>query len=172
MIRTATAADLDAIAALHREARATYYRGHLPDEEFDGPEELARTRAGWSRALARQAEGGQEPGSAVLCADHEGRPAGVAAYRRSDGVMTLTQLHVAPAHWRRGIGTALHDACVAAWRAGGDRTARLEVFDKNTRARDFYTARGWYADPDLPRHGGTHLILTLRIPAQDGAVEG
>ncbi|MGW0556290.1 hypothetical protein ACWDZ6_19130 [Streptomyces sp. NPDC002926] len=43
MIRTAVPADLDAIAALHAEARASYYRGHLPDDAFDGSAEHART---------------------------------------------------------------------------------------------------------------------------------
>jgi hypothetical protein len=46
MIRIATPDDLDAIATLHAEARATYYRGHIPDEAFDTPAEHARTRAG------------------------------------------------------------------------------------------------------------------------------
>ncbi|MFF2526152.1 GNAT family N-acetyltransferase [Streptomyces liangshanensis] len=157
MIRPATPADLDAITVVHAEARATYYRGHLPDDEFDGPDERARTRAAWANGLSRD-----EPGAAVLCAEHDGRPVGVAAYRRVDGVMTLTQLHVAPAHWRRGIGAALHEACVAAWRRDGVGTARLEVFEPNKRAQAFYAAHGWYPDPDTPRDG-THLILRLEV---------
>jgi RimJ/RimL family protein N-acetyltransferase len=158
MIRAATSADLDAIVALHAEARATYYRGRVPDEEFAGPGERARTRTAWATALTRD-----EGGAAVLCAEYEGCPAGVAAYRRVDGVTTLTQLHVSPTHWRRGIGTALHAACAAAWRRQGVDTARLEVFEPNKRAQSFYTAHGWYPDPDRPRHG-THLILRLRVP--------
>ncbi|MDX3851516.1 GNAT family N-acetyltransferase [Streptomyces sp. AK02-01A] len=162
MIRAATPDDLDAIAALHTEARATYYRGHLPEAEYDGPAERARTRHAWSVALARA-----EPEAAVLRAEHDGVVAGVAAYRPVDGVMTLTQLHVSPAHWRQGIGTALHTACVTAWQHAGVRTARLQVFEHNTRAQAFYIRHGWYPDPGNPRHG-THLELRLAVPAPDG----
>ncbi|MFG2866213.1 GNAT family N-acetyltransferase [Streptomyces sp. NPDC048338] len=153
MIRTANADDLDAIAALHLAARATYYRGHIPDVEFEGPEELSRTRAAWTRAV----EGG-----AVLCAERDGELAGIAASRVVDGIMTLTQLHVRPDRWRLGVGGELHAACLDAWRAAGVRTARLEVFEKNERARAFYAAHGWVPDPDHPRDG-SHLVLRLTV---------
>ncbi|WP_137990133.1 GNAT family N-acetyltransferase [Streptomyces vilmorinianum] len=156
MIRHATADDLDTIAALHLEARSTYYRGHIPDTEFAGPEELARTRAGWSRAVGR---------GDVLCAERDGEIAGVAAYSRGDGpegTVTLTQLHVLPTHWRRGVGTELHTACLDAWRTDGVTAARLEVFEKNERAQAFYAARGWTPDTEAPR-SGTHLVLRLTM---------
>lgn len=113
MIRTATPADLDAIAALHAEARATYYHGYIPDDAFDSPAEHARTRAGWAAAI--------ECG-AVLCAEKDGTVAGVAAFREVDHVMNLTGLHVDPERWRGGIGRALHTACVEAWQRAGVRT--------------------------------------------------
>ncbi|QGV81266.1 GNAT family N-acetyltransferase [Streptomyces ficellus] len=156
MIRHATLQDLDAIAALHQEARATYYRGHLPDADFEGPAELARSRQGWAAAVDR--------GNAVLCAEADGELVGVAAFRPVDGTMSLTQLHVAPAHWRRGTGTRLHAACVAAWRAAGVTTARLEVFEHNERAHAFYTRHGWLPDPVAPR-SGNHLVLRLALTA-------
>ncbi|MGW6569374.1 N-acetyltransferase family protein [Streptomyces sp. NPDC054975] len=156
MIRHATPDDLDAIAALHLEARSTYYRAHLPATEYAGPEELARSREGWSRAVER---------GDVLVAERDGVPAGVAAYSRSDtgdGTVTLTQLHVRPDHWRRGVGTELHTACLDAWRAEGLTEARLLVFEPNERARAFYAARAWTPDPDAPR-SGTHLVLRLTL---------
>ncbi|WP_327684901.1 GNAT family N-acetyltransferase [Streptomyces sp. NBC_00467] len=154
MIRPAVPEDLDAVTALHAEARATYYRGHIPDEAFDSPAEHARTRAGWAAAIER---------GAVLCAERNGALAGVAASRTVDGVMTLTQLHVHPALWRAGIGTALHRACVEGWRSAGVTTARLEVFEHNRRAQDFYTAHGWTPDPDEPL-SGNHLVMRLTVP--------
>ncbi|MEU9705970.1 GNAT family N-acetyltransferase [Streptomyces sp. NPDC047981] len=154
MIRIATPDDLDAIAALHLEARATYYRGHVPETEFAGPEELARTREGWGRAVER---------GDVLLAERDGEPAGVAAYSRGeDGTVTLTQLHVRPDRWRLGVGTELHTACLDVWRAESFAEARLLVFEKNERARSFYAAHGWTADPDTPR-SGTHLVLRLTL---------
>ncbi|MFJ8076114.1 GNAT family N-acetyltransferase [Streptomyces sp. NPDC096176] len=154
MIRIAVPADLDAIAALHAEARATYYRGHIPDEAFDGPAERARTRAGWEGAIGR---GG------VLCAERDGVIAGMAAFREVNGVMTLTQLHVAPERWRVGIGTELHAACVEEWQRQGVTTARLEVFEENQRAQSFYAHHGWYPDPDEPLVGN-HLHFCLTVP--------
>ncbi|MET7715683.1 GNAT family N-acetyltransferase [Streptomyces sp. NPDC005407] len=154
MIRIATPDELDAIAALQAEARASYYRGHIPDEAFDSPAEHARTRAGWVTAIER---------GAVLCAVRDGVVAGVAVSREVDGVMTLTQLHVAPKRWRDGIGTALHAACVEAWQRAGVDTARLEVFEHNTRAQAFYARQGWLPDPDEPR-SGDHLVLRLTVP--------
>ncbi|MEW2634400.1 GNAT family N-acetyltransferase [Streptomyces sp. NPDC048389] len=153
MIRTATPADLDAVAALHAEARATYYRGHIPDDAFDSPAEHARTRAGWESAIGR---------AAVLCAIRHGTVAGVAAFGEREGAMTLTQLHVAPGYWRSGVGSELHTAVVEAWQRAGVTTARLEVFEKNTRARAFYSHHGWYPDPEEPLVGN-HLILRLTV---------
>ncbi|MFF8847710.1 GNAT family N-acetyltransferase [Streptomyces sp. NPDC015127] len=153
MIRNAVPADLDAIAALHAEARASYYRGHLADELFDSPAEHARMRAGWEAGIGR---------GVVLCAERRGAVVGVAASGEIDGVMNLAQFHVDPARWRAGIGTELHAACLASWRRTGVTTVRLEVFEHNTRAQGFYARQGWLPDPDEPRTGN-HLVLRLEI---------
>ncbi|MEU2249706.1 GNAT family N-acetyltransferase [Streptomyces sp. NPDC019224] len=99
----------------------------------------------------------------VLVAEAEGVLVGVAAHSVRDGVMNLTQFHVSPAHWREGIGSALHLACVSDWQRRGVTVARLEVFEPNQGARAFYSACGWTPDPDLPRHGD-HLVLRLAVP--------
>ncbi|WSY86778.1 GNAT family N-acetyltransferase [Streptomyces sp. NBC_00876] len=156
MIRTAKPADLDAIVRLHTEARATYYRGHLAEEEYAGAEEVGRSRDGWARAIGRD-------DATVLCAEPDGTLAGIAAYALRDGMMHLTQLHVSPAHWRKGVGSALHTECVAAWQRDGVAQARLEVFVHNTRAQAFYAAHGWTPDPLHPR-AGTHVVLCLAVP--------
>ncbi|MFK0256909.1 GNAT family N-acetyltransferase [Streptomyces sp. NPDC090445] len=162
MIRAAHAADVDAIAALHTRARATYYRGRLPEEAYAGAAELAASREGWSRAVARSEAEGR-----VLCAEEDGRLAGVAAFRTGAGETTLTQLHVDPALWRRGIGAALHTACLDAWRAAGVDRVRLEVYEHNLRAQAFYARHGWRQDPAVPR-SGTHLTLVLEVGALSG----
>lgn len=165
MIRTAQPADLDAIAALHARARATYYQRHIPEQAYAGAAEMYGTREGWSRSVARDAaEGG------VLCAEQEGELTGVAAFLTQDGETTLTQLHVDPVHWRRGTGAALHAACVDAWRRAGIRRVRLEVYEHNLRAQAFYAAHGWRPDPAAPR-SGSHRTLWLQIgrpPAASG----
>ncbi|MGP3751649.1 Ribosomal protein S18 acetylase RimI [Streptomyces sp. LamerLS-316] len=155
MIRTATHADLDAIVCLHTEARATYYRGHLPVEEYAGVAEVARSRDGWTRAVDR-------PEATVLCAEREGVLVGVAAYSARERVVHLSQLHVSPSCWRTGVGTDLHDACIQAWQGSGARVAGLEVFAHNTRAQSFYARHGWTPDPERPRTR-THLVLRLDL---------
>ncbi|UQX00579.1 GNAT family N-acetyltransferase [Streptomyces sp. RerS4] len=157
MIRTALPSDLDAIAALHARARATYYRGHLAEGAHAGSVEIARYREGWSRAVARDASEG-----AVFCAERDGRVTGVAAFLTADGLTTLTQLHVDPDHWRQGTGAALHAACLDAWRRAGVDRVRLEVYEHNLRAQAFYASHGWRPDPDTTP-SGSHLTLWLRV---------
>ncbi|MCX5379064.1 GNAT family N-acetyltransferase [Streptomyces sp. NBC_00091] len=162
MIRTALPTDLDAIAALHTRARATYYRGRVPEEAYAGDAELARTREGWSRAVARPEAQGQ-----VLCAERDGELTGVAAFRTADGETTLTQLHVDPAHWRRGTGAALHAACLAVWRRAGIARVRLEVYEHNLRAQAFYASHGWRRDP-AATPSGSHRTLWLEVGPASG----
>ncbi|MGE7390250.1 N-acetyltransferase family protein [Streptomyces sp. NPDC004126] len=162
MIRTALASDLDAIAALHTRARATYYRGRVPEESYAGETEAARAREGWERAVARPAAQGQ-----VLCAERDGRVTGVAAFLTADGVTTLTQLHVDPDQWRRGTGAALHAACLAAWRRAGIDRVRLEVYEHNLRAQAFYASHGWRPDP-AGTPAGSHRTLWLEVGPPSG----
>ncbi|MGW7060420.1 N-acetyltransferase family protein [Streptomyces sp. NPDC054904] len=159
MIRNARAADVNAIAALHVRARATYYEGRAPAETYAGDLAQARAREAWSRAVARTAPEGE-----VLCAERDGEVTGVAAFRNADGETTLTQFHVDPDHWRRGTGAALHEACLDAWRRAGIERVRLEVFEHNLRAQAFYAAHGWEPEPSSGR-SGSHLTLRLRVPA-------
>ncbi|GAA0440718.1 GNAT family N-acetyltransferase [Streptomyces olivaceiscleroticus] len=160
-VRAAATADLDALAALHSRARAQYFRGRLPDTMLDTPAERARWRETWEQALTC-------PATAVLCADRSGAPVGVAAYRPGTGApvtdVELSQLHVDPAYWRSGVGSALHDACVAAWHEAGHTTARLQVYWHNRRARDFYARHGWRPDEvRRPAPDATHLSLLLTL---------
>jgi hypothetical protein len=73
MIRTAVPGEVDTIATLHAAARATYYEGRIPVEEYASPEVLAGVREHWIRAVAR-ADGG------VLRAEYDGVVAGAAAF--------------------------------------------------------------------------------------------
>ncbi|UNO44260.1 GNAT family N-acetyltransferase [Streptomyces sp. MST-110588] len=126
------------------------------------PAEYVRFRDAWQRALARA-------DTTVLCAERDGTVLGAAAFRLApDAVVpataTLRQLHVDPAHWRQGIGTALLHACRDAWRDHAVSRALLEVFWHNRRARAFYTRHGWQPDPDRPpAPDATHLHLFLPL---------
>ncbi|MCB5166859.1 GNAT family N-acetyltransferase [Streptomyces bambusae] len=156
MIRNAGPADLDEIAALHSRARATYYRDRIPAEAYHGQTEAIRSREAWAHTIERG-------DGSVLCAELLGRVAGVAAFRVVDGEMTLTQLHVDPDHWRRGIGAELHAVCVEIWSRCGVVRARLEVYAHNRRAQDFYAAQGWRPAGSEARTG-SHRTLWLAVP--------
>ncbi|MDX3798499.1 GNAT family N-acetyltransferase [Streptomyces sp. AK04-3B] len=155
VIRTAVPAETEAVAALHARARATYYPDGVPQ---DGTDWLAN----WRTAVER-------PDGHVLCVLEQGRIVALASFRTPEGApahtVKLFQLHVDPGHWRAGIGTALHAACVEQWRADGRRTAVLDVHVDNRRAQAFYARQGWVPDPERPpAEGDHHQWLRFRVP--------
>ncbi|MGW0081617.1 N-acetyltransferase family protein [Streptomyces sp. NPDC003393] len=149
VIRTALPVEAEVIAGLHLRARSTYYPDGVPQADADWC-------AIWRGAIRR-------PDGQVLCAVEQGRIAGVASFRTPDGApadtVQLFQFHVDPGHWRRGIGTALHRACLEQWQADGRRTAVLEVHVDNTRAQAFYARQGWVPDAEKPPAAGDHHVF-------------
>ena len=152
-IRHASIEDLDDICGVHARARATYYRGHLPSEEYSGPAELERQRAGTAKAIVSRER-------TVLCATRQDHIVGFAVLgARCDGDK-LFHFHIDPEVWRTGTGTALHQACVAEWQAAELTTARLEVFAPNARARAFYASQGWQEQS----RADDHVTMLLPVP--------
>lgn len=154
MIRTVVPAEVEAVAALHARARATYYPDGIPQ---DGTDWLAN----WRTAVER-------PDGHVLCAVEQDRIVALASFRTPEGspadTVKLFQFHVDPDHWRAGIGTALHAACVERWRADGKAAAVLDVHVDNRRAQAFYARRGWVPDPENPpAEGDHHLFLRYSV---------
>ncbi|MEU1182757.1 GNAT family N-acetyltransferase [Streptomyces sp. NPDC005820] len=154
VIRTAVPAEAEAVAALHARARATYYPDGVPQ---DGTDWLAT----WRTALAR-------PDGQVLCVVEQGRIVALASFRVPEGAgadtVKLFQFHVDPDHWRAGVGTALHTACVEQWRADGRRTAVLDVHVDNRRAQAFYARQDWVPDPENPpAEDDHHLYLRFSV---------
>jgi RimJ/RimL family protein N-acetyltransferase len=153
-VRPATPEDLSAISDIHARARASYYAGHLPAEEYSGPAELERQRADTAKAIASDEH-------TVLCAIRDDRVVGFAILAARHDEDKLFHFHIDPSVWRTGTGTALHRACVAVWQAAGLARARLEVFAPNARARAFYADQGWQEDG----RAGDHVRMVLRVPA-------
>ncbi|MBD0420908.1 GNAT family N-acetyltransferase [Streptomyces sp. TRM S81-3] len=157
VIRTALPAEAETVAALHLRARATYYPDGLPDDGIDWA-------AAWRTAVER-------PDGHVLCAVERGSVVGIASFRVPEGApadtVKLFQFHVDPGHWRSGIGTALHAACVEQWRADDRRTAVLDVHAGNRRAQAFYARLGWVPDPEHPpAEDDHHLYLRFGVPGE------
>jgi ribosomal protein S18 acetylase RimI-like enzyme len=157
VIRTALPAEAGAVADLHLRARSTYYPDGVPEDGTDWS-------AAWRGAIER-------PDGQVLCAVEHGRIVGIASFRAPEGApagtVKLFQFHVDPDHWRSGVGTALHAACVEQWRADGRRTAVLDVHVGNERAQAFYAHRGWVPDPENPpAEGDHHLFLRYAVTGE------
>ncbi|MGW3286631.1 N-acetyltransferase family protein [Streptomyces sp. NPDC001002] len=155
VIRTVLPAEAATVTALHARARATYYPEGVPD---DGTDWLAA----WQGAIAR-------PEGHVLCLVEQGRIVGLASFRTPPGapadMVKLFQFHVDPEHWRSGVGTSLHAACVEQWRVDGRRTAVLDVHVDNRRAQAFYARLGWTPDAENPPvEGDHHRYLRFTVP--------
>ncbi|MEW2609427.1 GNAT family N-acetyltransferase [Streptomyces sp. NPDC047880] len=152
VIRTVLPAELVDVVALHARARATYYPDGVPQDGTDWTE-------AWRGALTRR-------DGRVLCVVEAGRMAGLASFRVPEGApaeeVKLFQFHVDPGHWRRGVGTALHAACVEEWQGDGRRTAVLDVHVGNRRAQGFYRRQGWVPEPAGPGDHHVRMRLALR----------
>lgn len=69
-----------------------------------------------------------EPGQQAYVATVEGRTAGLVAYRREPGLLTITHTQVEDAYEGTGVGSALARAALDDARARGDRVAVLCPF--------------------------------------------
>ncbi|MEW2166004.1 GNAT family N-acetyltransferase [Streptomyces sp. NPDC007084] len=165
MIRSVLVAEAGVVAGLHARVRAACCPGGVPG---DGAERVAA----WRGAIER-------PGGHVLCVVRGGRIAAVAAFRTAEDApadtVTLHRFHVDPGHWRTGLGSALHAACVEQWQADGKRAALLDVPFGDPRARAFYARLGWVpdtadtADTERPAAGGDRPVpLRYAVPGRAG----
>jgi ribosomal protein S18 acetylase RimI-like enzyme len=158
-IRLAQASDTAAVAEVHITARNAYYDGHVDVEAMD--RRAAQLRMFYSRDLHDRFD------RKVWCAEVDGEVVGMAMVGPPGDILgpwvgQLYQLHVHPDHWRRGIGTALHTACLDAWRATGVTVGVLEVWSSNERAQAFYESHGWRPDGHTRPGPGDSTYLRLR----------
>ncbi|MEV0638185.1 GNAT family N-acetyltransferase [Streptomyces sp. NPDC050619] len=167
-LRPAHPDDLDAITDLHTEARTAYYRaGGWSAPELTSPEALTRRREAWQRAL-------HDNTRTVLCAERDGELTGIALMGPpldtdvdATAVGQLFQIHVRPDHWGEGIGSRLHAAFVRFLREASLDTGLLEAWERNSRARTFYTRHGWQPDGHRRRGPGegAYVRMRLAVPA-------
>ena len=139
-MRTATAADADAIAALHADSWRRFYRGAYSDDFLDGDvigDRLTVWRARLERALTP---------TETTVAEDETRLLGFGHIVFDDdprwGAL-LDNLHVVHDAHRRGIGTRLlvHIARAVVERPG-QTGLYLWVLEQNTSAQAFYRSHG------------------------------
>jgi GNAT superfamily N-acetyltransferase len=130
MIRAARADEAETLLAIQRGACVAAFAHIFPPERYPFPDDLIRTA--WQAALA-------DPDVEVFVAESVGEPIGSV----SVGGDFLRTLYVLPAHWRTGIGTALHDHALERLRAHGCPRAKLWTLEENWNARRYYEKREW-----------------------------
>jgi ribosomal protein S18 acetylase RimI-like enzyme len=106
-------------------------------EPFSKRFPLSEAMIGWYRTLASE-------GLSFLALEEE-RPVGlaIAGYMGWNATCTLWELHVDPAHRRRGIARALLGRVEAAAAAAGARRVWIETQNTNVGAVDTYRACGY-----------------------------
>jgi GNAT superfamily N-acetyltransferase len=130
MIREARAAEAETLLAIQRGACVVAFAHIYPPEQFPFPDDAVVTA--WREALA-------DSDVEVYVAEAGGEPVGSV----SVGDEFLRTLYVLPAHWRTGVGSALHDHALERLRARGCDQAKLWTLEENWDARRFYERRGW-----------------------------
>ncbi|MBM2615911.1 GNAT family N-acetyltransferase [Actinoplanes sp. LDG1-06] len=168
-VRPARNGDLPAVAEVHIAARNGYLR------DVQTAEQLASwavtVRGKYVPALLT------DPARALLVAELDGEVVGLALTgpphdETADpaAVGELWQIHVRPDRHRRGIGQALHAACVNEWRRRGVREAHVEVWEANEGGRRFYDRLGYRFDARTrPAYGDTWYIRLVADLSTGGA---
>jgi GNAT superfamily N-acetyltransferase len=183
LLRPATAADADLLAAMHAASWQATYRGLLPAAFLDrevGAERAAYWRArmeapGADRRLVLIAEIAAVDVSLDPAAEDAPRTAAgfVCVERQPDspwGVL-LDNLHALPAHQGIGVGKTLMEAAQRWARGQGESQLYLYVLDGNTPAIAFYERQGWeYSGAEPDQMGGvdiTALRYVYRLDARE-----
>lgn len=147
-IRSAVPSDAEGIARVHTQSWQHAYLGILSAEYLDALHWEQRYEM-WNAALAEPASLDK---SIFVAIDTDEVVAGFAAIGltrdddlRSDGFFELYAIYVAPASWRRGIGTKIMDTALdtVSTTAPG---VTLWVLAENERGRRFYERHGFAFD--------------------------
>jgi GNAT superfamily N-acetyltransferase len=127
--------DLDAMAAVHRQAVLTGYASIFPTE---APKpSMAQLRRDWEDCL--------DNGAVAMVAEETSEIIGTVLTRADPDFPggQLRWLTVVPSLWGRGVGGRLHDAALLRLAQAGFIEAGLWVLEENDRARGMYERRGW-----------------------------
>ncbi|GAA2137573.1 GNAT family N-acetyltransferase [Kitasatospora kazusensis] len=138
VIRTGTAADAQAVAALYTQSRRSAYAGILPAGLL-GDGTAAEQPELWEiRLTADYGEPADTP--VLLVAEAAGELYGFAyVVPEPDGRVLLDNLHVRPGHTGAGLGRRLLRAALA---VAPHSPLHLDVLAANTRAVAFYEREG------------------------------
>jgi ribosomal protein S18 acetylase RimI-like enzyme len=141
-----TTLDAELLAAVHAETVNFAYARFFPSGSV--PPSVEHHRLTWIERLS-------DPTATAFVARRNGDVLGTVLIRQDpdfEDEGQIVGLHVLPALWRHGIGTALHDHALLALQRAGYRHVGLWVIAQNDRARAMYDSRGWLIVPALELH--------------------
>ena len=170
-LRTATADDIAAIAALGRTSFcAAFEHLYRPEDlasfldQSYGTDAIAAEIADphYSHCLAIDPDNGALAGFIKLKA-----PSGYAGYSDAVSPLALCQLYTDPARTGAGIGAKLMEWALGQARAGGHDAVQLSVWSENFGAQRFYRRYGFEKIADIFFWVGSHrddeFLFELRI---------
>ncbi len=148
MIRPATAADAETIAAL---------------------ETACQGSDAWSENLVREGVAGALPTIRYLLAERDGRVEGYAVASYAGDIAELQRIGVAEDARRRGVASALLDEVIAEAPSTGANRMLLEVRADNRGALAFYAAHDFVEIDRRPRYyrDGVDAVV-MRLPLVSG----
>jgi GNAT superfamily N-acetyltransferase len=150
VVRRAVVGDARSIAEIGVLSWQAAYRGLLPDDFLSGLSVEARAVA-WDMLL----DGAADLASPAWVAERDGHVVGYVSTgppRDEDVPLPAAEvyaIYVLPAAWHGGVGGALMQRAVAAWRSRQIERLVLWVLEGNSHARRFYEAMGWVPDGGL-----------------------
>ncbi|MGA3352879.1 MAG: GNAT family N-acetyltransferase [Acidimicrobiales bacterium] len=149
VVRQAELADAGALAVAHIRSWQAGYAEVISDEFLRGLDsELAQRTLRWQTIIL----GAEAENHFVLVGELDGELAGWLTggncrdAGRDKRLGEVYGCYVDPAHWRRGVGSALMAAGIERLVSAGYRQAVLWVLADNPRARAFYERHGWHTD--------------------------
>jgi ribosomal protein S18 acetylase RimI-like enzyme len=149
--------DAKAIATIHVRAWQSAYRGIIPSAFLEGLS-ISQREDAWRQHLIS----GE---TTIFVAEESGQVVGWAQLGRSRDTDAdrstgeLYAIHVAPEHWRHGVGQHLWSKGVVHLRQSEYAEATLWVIRDNAGACAFYRANGFVADVGIQK--------TLRIAGSE-----
>ncbi|MFB0920937.1 MAG: GNAT family N-acetyltransferase [Oscillospiraceae bacterium] len=134
--------DIDEISRIYALSWKTAYRGLIPDDYLDS---ISETR--WSPLLRTES-------NRLLLALEDGKPVGASTYceareEKMKGWGEIISLYLLPSHYRKGIGSKLFSAAIAALTDEGYSEIYLWVLEGNQAARAFYERNGFICSGDI-----------------------
>lgn len=162
-IRTATADDLPAVAALHVKSWQQAYAGQIDQSYLDSLDVAARLDM-WQQLLART----EDPRFGLFVALKEDCLIGFISYvppDSADGDIRIGALYLLQEVWSQGIGHQLFTQALKAFRTAGFKRPYLWVLDTNSRALQAYRRWGGKVDENRVKEArmGTQKVREFCI---------